>query len=103
MSEKKAAAKITNKAERFGIRIEIPSPFLQEHLEEYQTHLMQIAPREDIANSVYKGAIIKAGIRCGWVSGLAEHEVAKKESYTIRWASLQLHGLLELAQAIPPE
>lgn len=88
--------------ERFGIKIELPEPFLQKDLEEYQNHLM-VLTKGDVSAAVFNGAILKAGILAGFVKGCAVDEVPGIKSYVVRWASRVLHGMVDTANRIPPE
>jgi hypothetical protein len=89
--------------QKYGIAIELPEPFLQKHLEQYQSEIAKLVGKGDIANSVYRGDILKAAIRCGWVKGISEVEVSDKHPGIIRWASSEIHFLVVEAQTPPPE
>lgn len=88
------------KDERFGMRIELPVPFLQKHLEDYQEALEKLTAG-NMAAAVYSGAIVKAGILAGVVMGIAIEETGGLESYKIAWASKRLYGMVAVAEKVP--
>lgn len=50
------------------MELRIPEPFLQKHLEAFQIALSKAQhPDDELVESVFRGYIIKAAIKAGWV------------------------------------
>lgn len=87
---------------RYGMAFAFPEPFLQKHLEQWQTALNKYSSR-DVAGSVYNGALLKATIDCGWMTGLTVEKVAETNPGIIEWASAQVHFFIRAARRPPQE
>ncbi len=58
-------------------KVNMPKPFLQRHLEEFQMAMEDYLPqgRKRYVLSVYRGAALRAAASLGWVEGLEPEQV----------------------------
>ena len=85
-----------------GVTITFPEPFLQKHLEEWQTYLNALTRADQTnANAVYRGALVRATIQCGWVDGLTEAEILEQPPYVIEGLSAEIHFFIAATRRPP--
>lgn len=88
--------------EKYGISFHFPEPFLQKHLVVWQNELGKLS-NDSVSNAVYRGGLVKATIRQGWVQGITEEEIPEKHPGIIEWASVQIHFFISNARKPPQE
>ena len=108
MSDKKngtrKTAKPVHKIELHGVTITFPDPFLQKHLEEWQTYMAALSRADQTnANAVYRGALVRATMQCGWVQGLTEAEIPEQPPYVVEGLSAEIHFFIEATRRPPKE
>lgn len=91
--------------ERFGIKIDLPAPFLQKHLEAYLEELKKLTKGVSLAfvpAGTLNGHIVRAAAALGWVKGVAPEKVPDTHPGHVKWAANEIALLVNEAQEIPP-
>lgn len=87
---------------KYGITFHFPEPFLQKHLEAWQTALLQL-DQKSVSNAVYRGDLLKVTLQQGWVQGITAEQIPETHPGIIEWASVQIHFFISAARKPPPE
>ena len=87
---------------RYGISFHFPEPFLQKHLEAWQNELGKLE-NGSVSNAVYRGALLKATLRQGWIQGITEDAIPETHPGIIEWASVQIHFFISSTRKPPQE
>lgn len=88
--------------EQFGIKVRIPEPFLQSHLEAYQVELIRVIGDRDRSQAIYDGAVVITGINLDWVTGIYADELGIQLPAVIETVSGAIVSVIEEARTLPP-
>ena len=88
--------------EKFGIKVRVPDPFLQSHLEAYQVELIRVIGDRDRSQAIFAGAVVITGINLQWVTGIYADELGIQLPAVIETISSAIVSVIEEARTLPP-
>ena len=94
--EKAPEKEIVHAFELYGLKVEFPKPFYQEHLEDWQEKI-NILEKGNVhnTNAFYRRSIVRATIQCGWATGFTDEAVAKQHPGNVQALSDEIHFFID--------